>query len=87
MQLLDHLRRLEAEGAPIHLGLVGCGQEGSGMVHVTNQMAGLETTVIADIDLERPRKTFANIGVPVEQICVTNKLARPPTPSAMACES
>lgn len=72
MQLLDHLRRLEAEGRPIRLGLVGCGQEGSGMVHVTNQMAGLETTVIADIDIERPKKTFANIGVPADQICVTN---------------
>ncbi len=74
MQLLDHLQRLEAEGSPVRVGLVGCGQEGSGMVHITNQMAGLETAVIADIDLERPKRTFARIGVPETQICVTNNV-------------
>jgi predicted homoserine dehydrogenase-like protein len=72
MQLLDHLQRLEQENNPIRVGLVGCGQEGSGMVHITNQMAGLETTVIADIDLDRPKNTFRRIGVPDSQICETN---------------
>ena len=73
MQLLDHLQQREAQDNPIRVGLVGCGQEGSGMVHITNQMAGLETTVIADIDLERPKNTFQRIGVPASQICVTNQ--------------
>ena len=54
MQLLNHLQRRQAEGNPIRVGLVGCGQEGSGMVHITNQMAGLDTAIIADIDLNRP---------------------------------
>ena len=41
MQLLDHLLRREAAQNPIRVGLVGCGQEGSGMVHVTHKMAGM----------------------------------------------
>lgn len=72
MQLLDHLQQRQADDNPIRVGLVGCGQEGSGMVHITNQMTGLETTVIADIDLDRPKKTFGRIGVPDSQICITN---------------
>jgi predicted homoserine dehydrogenase-like protein len=43
MELFDHLQKREAAGNPIKVGLVGCGQEGSGMVHVTNRMAGLDT--------------------------------------------
>lgn len=74
MQLLDHLQRRQDEGNPVRVGLVGCGQEGSGMVHITNQMAGLQTSVIADIDLERPKSTFARIGVPDTQVCVTNSV-------------
>ena len=72
MQLLDHLQQRQADDNPIRVGLVGCGQEGSGMVHITNQMTGLETIVIADIDLDRPKKTFGRIGVPDSQICITN---------------
>ncbi len=45
------LRRRACRGcAPIRMGLVGCGQEGLGLVHITQQMAELETAVIADID-------------------------------------
>jgi predicted homoserine dehydrogenase-like protein len=73
MQLLNHLQRRQAENKPIRVGLVGCGQEGSGMVHITHQMAGLETSIIADIDLERPLKTFQRIGIPKRDICITNR--------------
>ncbi len=73
MQLYDHLLKREAMGKPIRVGLVGCGQMGSGMVHVTNQMKGMKTVAIADMDIERPLKTFRKIGVPEEQICVTTR--------------
>jgi len=72
MQLLNHLQRRQAEGNPIRVGLVGCGQEGSGMVHITNQMAGLDTAIIADIDLSRPLATFRRIGVAEQDIVTTN---------------
>jgi predicted homoserine dehydrogenase-like protein len=74
MELLDHLRKRQAEGRPIRVGLVGCGQEGSGMVHVTRQMAGLETFAIADIDLLRPLHVLQSLGIPESSICVTDQV-------------
>ncbi|GAB4542960.1 MAG: NAD(P)H-dependent oxidoreductase [Anaerolineae bacterium] len=73
MELYEHLQRREAAGNPIRLGLVGCGQEGSGMVHITRQMAGLETRVIADIIPQRPLDTFKAIGIPESRIVTTDK--------------
>jgi len=72
MELYEHLQRREATGNPIRVGLVGCGQEGSGMVHITNQMAGLDTRVIADIIPGRPVETLKATGVPESKICMTN---------------
>lgn len=72
MELYEHLQRREAIGNPIRVGLVGCGQEGSGMVHITNRMAGLDTRMIADIIPERPVETFKATGVPESEICTTN---------------
>ena len=74
MQLLDHLQKREAAGQPIRVGLVGCGQEGSGMVHVTHRMAGMETFAIADLDVKRPLKTLADLGIAEDAICVTNTI-------------
>ena len=73
MELLDHLRKRQADGRPIRVGLVGCGQEGSGMVHVTRQMAGLETFAIADLDLSRPLHVLQALGIPESSICVTDR--------------
>ncbi|HRW49385.1 MAG TPA: SAF domain-containing protein [Caldilinea sp.] len=74
MELLGHLRKRQAEDRPIRLGLVGCGQEGSGMVHVTRQMAGMETSAIADIDVSRPLHTLQTLGIPTSSITVTDQV-------------
>ncbi|HAJ36597.1 MAG TPA: hypothetical protein DCL15_12995 [Chloroflexi bacterium] len=74
MELLGHLRKRQAEGRPIRVGLVGCGQEGSGMVHVTRQMAGLETFAIADLDLARPLHVLQTLGISESSICVTDQV-------------
>ena len=42
------------------------------MVHITNQMTGLDTRAVADIIPERPLTTLKHIGVPESRICVTN---------------
>lgn len=73
MELLARLRQREAEGKRIVAGIVGCGQMGSGMVHVTHRMPGMRIMAIADIDLERPRRTLASLGVPAAEICLTEK--------------
>ena len=65
---------MEAENDPIRVGLVGCGQMGSGLVHVTNQMVGMDTMAISDIDVNRPLATLKELGIPDSGICVTNKL-------------
>jgi len=73
MELYDHLLKRESEGKLIHIGLVGCGQMGSGLVHVTRKMQGLETFAISDIDVERPKAVLKSLGIPKSEICVTNK--------------
>ncbi len=72
MELYDHLRKREAEGRQIRVGLVGCGQMGSGLVHVTRRMDGLETFAIADIDASRPKKVLESLGIPADKIVFTN---------------
>ena len=50
------------------MGLVGCGQMGSGLVHVTHQMVGMETMAVSDINVERPLATFEALGVPRAEV-------------------
>ena len=73
MELYNHLLKREEEGKPIRTGLVGCGQMGSGLVHVTRKMKGLETFAISDIDVRRPKLVLEKLGIDESQICITNK--------------
>src|SRR5512147_2554691 len=70
MELYKHLQRLEAEGKPIRVGLAGCGQMGSGMVHITSRMQGMSTRAIADIDIRRPLSVLERIGISKEPVCI-----------------
>ena len=74
MEIYEHLQRLEAVGEPIRVGLVGCGQMGTGVVHVTHNMVGMNTMAISDIDVSRPQAALAGIGIPKSGIIVTNQL-------------
>ena len=74
MEIFEHLQHREAEGKPIRVGLVGCGQMGSGLAHVTNQMVGLNTMAISDIDVNRPLATLADLGLSESEIVVTNQV-------------
>jgi predicted homoserine dehydrogenase-like protein len=73
MEIYERLQKLEAEDQRIHVGLVGCGQMGSGLVHVLNQTAGMQAMAIADIDPSRPLATLGSLGVSQSEICVTNQ--------------
>ncbi len=73
MEIYERLQRLEAENTPVRVGLVGCGQMGSGLVHVTHQTKGMETYAISDIDPNRPLSTLKAMGIPEYKICVTNR--------------
>jgi predicted homoserine dehydrogenase-like protein len=74
MEIYERLQKRAAEGKPILVGLVGCGQMGSGLAHVTHQMAGMEAVVLSDIDVNRPLATFQALGVSDGDVCVTDKL-------------
>ena len=76
MEMLNHLRKRQADSRPICVGLVGCGQEGSGMVHITHKMAGMETVAIADLDVNRPLRTLHDLGIAGSAICVTNQVGQ-----------
>jgi predicted homoserine dehydrogenase-like protein len=73
MEIYERLQRREADGNPIRIGLVGCGQMGSGFVHSTNQIVGMGTVAISDIDVNRPLDTLKALGVSESDICVTNQ--------------
>ncbi len=76
MEIYERLQRREANGNPIRIGLVGCGQMGSGFVHATNQIVGMGTVAISDIDVNRPLGTLTSLGVTESDICVTNRLGQ-----------
>ena len=71
MELYHRLQEREATGRPIRVGLVGCGQMGSGFVHVTRRVAGMETVAISDVDVSRPLTELGGLGIPESHICVT----------------
>ena len=71
MEIYERLQQLEAD--PIHVGLVGCGQMGSGLVHITSQIVGMNTRAISDIDVNRPLGTLKELGISESQICVTDR--------------
>lgn len=74
MEIYENLQRLEEKGNPIRVGLVGCGQMGSGLVHVTKQISGMDTVALCDIDANRPLETLKSLDIPESKIRVTNRL-------------
>lgn len=72
MELLKKLEERQKTGNNIRIGLVGCGQMGSGMVHIVNKMPGVQMCVISDIDPNRPLQALASLGIDRDSIVVTN---------------
>jgi predicted homoserine dehydrogenase-like protein len=72
MELLRKLRaRQEAQG-PIRVGIVGCGQMGSGLAHATSAVEGMRVAAIADIDPAKAIATFIDLGHERGDVVVTN---------------
>ena len=62
MELVDKLRRRAEDGNPVSVGIVGCGQMGSGLAHTIANVHGMAVTAIADIAVERAVSTFREMG-------------------------
>jgi len=70
--LYQRLKSLQENKQPIRVGLVGCGQMGSGMVSLVSQMPGLEVVAIAELDMEKAKDAFKTAGVPEENIAIVD---------------
>jgi predicted homoserine dehydrogenase-like protein len=73
MEIYERLQQRQAEGRPIRVGLVGCGHMGSGLVHVTHHMAGMDTWAISDIAPARAMETLHKLGVGEAEVCITGR--------------
>lgn len=62
MELVNKLKVRQDEGNPVAVGIVGCGQMGSGLAHTINNINGMKVKAIADIDTRRALKTFSEMG-------------------------
>ncbi len=71
MELLyQKLKSLQEKKQPIKVGLVGCGQMGSGMVNLVSQMPGVEVAAIAELDQEKAKGAYETAGIPGGSIAV-----------------
>jgi predicted homoserine dehydrogenase-like protein len=75
MELVRKLRERQAAGRPVAVGIVGCGQMGSGVAHAVMKTPGMRVRALADIDLNRALDTFADLGFPRSEIVVASTVA------------
>lgn len=73
MELLRKLDARFAAGNPVRVGIIGCGQMGSGLAHTIKNIRGMQVQAIADIIPERAIKTFMDMGIPESGIRIIEK--------------
>ena len=76
MELVSKLRKRSAEGDPIRVGIVGCGQMGSGLAHTIHNVEGMRVAAIADMDPQRGIGTYRDMGHAADDIVVTDDLGQ-----------
>jgi predicted homoserine dehydrogenase-like protein len=76
MELVSKLKKRSSEGNPIRIGIVGCGQMGSGLAHTINNIEGMRVTAIADIAVERGIQTYTEMGLSADEIVVTEHIEK-----------
>jgi predicted homoserine dehydrogenase-like protein len=68
------LAQRAAEDNPIRVGIIGAGKFGAGLAVQVSLMQGIETSVIADLDLGRAKAAYAVSGIPTESIRVAQSV-------------
>lgn len=74
MELAARLLKREKDNRPIRVGIIGCGQMGSGLAHAIDNIAGMRVSAIADIAVDRAVRTFEQIGLAKDDIRVVGSL-------------
>lgn len=72
MELVRKLRQREAENNPVSVGIIGCGQMGSGLAHTIHNIRGMKVNAIADLNAELAVASFREMGAWREDIVVTD---------------
>jgi predicted homoserine dehydrogenase-like protein len=75
MELVSKLRQRVAAGDPIRIGIVGCGQMGSGLAHAINNIEGMRVAAIADLEVQRGIATYREMGRDAADIRVAEDVA------------
>lgn len=76
MELVRKLKRREEDNHPVAVGIVGCGQMGSGLAHAIGHIPGMTVKAIADIDPSRGINTFLEMKWARDDILVTEHLGQ-----------
>jgi predicted homoserine dehydrogenase-like protein len=74
VELVSKLRKRAADGRPIRIGIVGCGQMGSGLAHAIHNVVGMDVAAIADLDPQRGVRTYVEMGRAPGDILVTEHI-------------
>jgi predicted homoserine dehydrogenase-like protein len=72
MELVSKLQMRERDGKPVSVGVIGCGQMGSGLAHAVAQVTGMRVNAIADLDVGRAIDTLISLGCDRSDIVETN---------------
>lgn len=75
MELIKKLAEREIQGRPVSVGIIGCGQMGSGLAHTIHNVKGMRVRAIADIKPDLGVTTFMEMGIDRSDIIVTEKAA------------
>ncbi|HUC72627.1 MAG TPA: Gfo/Idh/MocA family oxidoreductase [Stellaceae bacterium] len=75
MNLHRLLQQRAAAGRPVRVGLIGAGKFGSMFLNQVPAMAGLEVSVIADLDPERARAACRKVGWDTRRVARTRFVA------------
>ncbi|MFC2145364.1 NAD(P)H-dependent oxidoreductase [Actinomycetota bacterium] len=61
--LNQRLKDIAREGNNIKVGLAGLGQMGKGLLSQIRELSGMEVLALADLDIEKTKKTFSDLGI------------------------
>jgi predicted homoserine dehydrogenase-like protein len=74
MELIQKLKERTEAGNPIKVGIIGCGQMGSGLAHTIGNVKGMSVSAISDIDPQRGINTLIEMGYDKSDIKVVETL-------------
>ncbi len=72
MELTRKLAARESSQNPVKVGIVGCGQMGSGLAHAVGNVRGMQVAAVADIDPQRGIDTLGALGRSRDEMVVTD---------------